>query len=82
MTVAVVGLVCSDQLSCMRAPCVSLARFPSQLGSTLVTATLCAFDLSFVHASAGTWKLAMQGARQASESGWEYSECTACVVCS
>jgi hypothetical protein len=28
---------------------VLLARFPSQLGSTLVTATLCAFDLSFVH---------------------------------
>ena len=62
MTVAVVGLVCSDQLSCMRAPCVSLARFPSQLGSTLVTATLC---LRSQLRARQRWKLAMQGARQA-----------------
>ena len=60
MTVAVVGLVCSDQLT-LRVPCVSLARFPSQLGSTLVTVTLCAFDLSFVHASAGSWRCKEHG---------------------
>ena len=62
--------------------CVASA-FPIATGKHIGdcdSATLCAFDLSFVHASAGSWRCKEHGKHE--ESGWEYSECTVCVVCS
>ena len=65
MTVAVVCLVCSDQLTALAEGSVCVASaFPIATGKHIGdcdSATLCAFDLSFVHASAGSWRCKEHG---------------------
>jgi len=77
MTVAVVGLCAAISLA-EGSVCVASAFTIATGKHILVTATLCLRSQLRAHQR---WKLAMQGARQASESGWGYSECTVCDVC-
>ena len=57
--------------------CVASA-FPIATGKHIGDCGPCAFDLSFMHASAGSWRCKEHGKHK--ESGWEYTLSVPCVL--